>query len=182
PAVYYPLTQTGMLGQITVEVRTAGDPMALLPAMRRIVGGLDPNLPLQKPMTQATQFAETYITPTLFARLAMGFGILAVVLVASGLYGTVAYRVERRTSEIGVRMALGAARVSVLWMVARESLSMLVAGLAVGLPLSFFVSRFLRSELWHLSYLDSFSFALAMALTFLVAVAAALVPARRAAS
>ena len=182
PAVYYPLTQTGMLGQITVAIRTAGDPMALLPAIRRVVRELDPDLPLQKPMTQAAQFAETYVTPTLFARLATGFGILAVLLVASGLYGTLAYRVERRTNEIGVRMALGAPRASVLGMVARESLGMFVAGLAIGLPLSFLVSRFLRSQLWQLSYLDSFSFALAMALTFLVAVAAALVPARRAAS
>ena len=133
-------------------------------------------------MTQAAQFAETYITPTLFARLAVGFGILAVLLVASGLYGTLAYRVERRTGEIGVRMALGSSRTSVLWMVARESLTMLVAGWALGLPLAFLVSRFLRSELWQLSYLDGFSFLLAIALTFLVTVASALVPARRASS
>lgn len=181
PAVYYPLAQTGMLGQITVVVRTAGDPMKLLPALRRVVRELDPDLPLQKPMTQAAQFAETYITPTLFARLAMGFGILAVLLVASGLYGTLAYRIERRTTEIGVRMALGAPRASVLWMVARESLGMLAGGWAFGLPLSFLLSRFLRSQLWQLSYLDRFSFLVAMALTLLVAVAAALVPARRAA-
>ena len=181
PAVYYPLAQTGMLGQITVEVRTAADPLALVPAMRRVVHELDPDLPLQKPMTQVAQFAETYITPILFARLAMGFGILAALLVASGLYGTLAYRVERRTSEIGVRMALGAPRAGVLWMVARESLWMLGAGWAFGLPLAFFVSRFLRSQLWQLSYLDGFSFLIAMALTFSLAVVAALVPARRAA-
>lgn len=181
PAVYYPLAQAGMLGQITVEIRTARDPMALLPAVRRAVRELDPDLPVQKPMTQAAQFAETYITPSLFARLAMGFGILAVLLVASGLYGTLAYRIERRTGEIGVRMALGAPRASVLWMVGRESLWMLIAGWGFGLPLSLFVSRFLRSELWQLSYLDGFSFLVAMALTFFLAVAAALVPARRAA-
>ena len=99
-----------MLGQITVEVRTAGDPMALLPAMREAVRELDPNLPLQKPMTEAAQFAESYVTPTLFARLALGFGALATVLVASGLYAALAYRVERRSSEIGIRMALGAER------------------------------------------------------------------------
>ena len=182
PAVYYPLAQAGMLGQITVAVRTAGDPMALVPAMQRVVRELDPDLPLQQPMTQAAQFAETYITPTLFARLALGFGILASLLVASGLYGTLAYRVARRTSEIGVRMALGAPRAGVLWMVARESLRMLIAGWAFGLPLAFLVSRFLRSELWQLSYLDGFSFLIAIALTFLIAVAAALLPARHAAT
>jgi predicted permease len=181
PAVYYPLTQTGMLGQITVEVRTVGDPIALLPGMRQVVRELDPDLPLQKPMTQAAQFAETYVTPTLFARLAMGFGILAVLLVVSGLYGTLAYRVQRRTSEIGVRMALGAPRSSVLWMVASESLLVLAAGLALGSPMSFFLSRFLRSQLYQLSYLDAFSFAIATALTCFVAFAAALLPARRAA-
>jgi predicted permease len=180
-AVYYPLSQTGMLGQITVEVRAVGDPLTLLPAMRRVVREFDPDLPVQKPMTQATQFAETYFTPTLFAYLAMGFGILAVVLVASGLYGTLAYRVQRRTSEIGVRMALGAPRATVLWMVTTESLLMLGMGLALGLPLSFLVSRFLQSQLWKLSYLDTLSFSIAIAATFLVAVAAALLPARRAA-
>lgn len=182
PAVYYPLTQTGMLGQITVEVRTAGDPMALLPTMRRLVGEIDPDLPLQKPMTQAAQFAETYVTPRLFARLAMGFGILAVVLVASGIYGTLAYRVQRRTNEIGVRMALGAPRARVLWMVARESLLILGIGIALGLPLSFYMSQYLRSQLYELSYHDSVSFTIAIFLTFSIAIAAALIPARRAAN
>jgi predicted permease len=181
PAVYYPLTQTGMLGQITVEVRAAGDPMALLPAMRRIVQEIDPDLSLQKPMTQAAQFAETYVTPRLFARLAMGFGILAVVLVATGIYGTLAYRVQRRTNEIGVRMALGAPRASVLWMVASDSLLMLGIGSAFGLPISFFVSQFLRSQLYELSYLDSVSFTIAFFMTFSIAIAATLIPAHRAA-
>jgi len=181
PAVYYPLKQTGMLGQITVEARAAGDPMALLPAMRRVVREIDPDLPLQKPMTQAAQFAETYITPRLFARLAMGFGILAIVLVATGIYGTLAYRVQRRTNEIGVRMALGAHRSNVLRMVARESLLIVGIGIAFGLPVSLFVSQFLRSQLYELSYLDSVSFTIAIVLTFSIASAAALIPARRAA-
>jgi predicted permease len=181
PAVYYPLPQTGMLGQITVEVRTARDPVALVPAMREAVRELDPNLPLQKPMTEAAQFAESYVTSTLFARLALAFGVLAAVLVASGLYGALAYRVERRTSEIGIRMALGAPRESVAWMIASESLLLVAGGIALGLPLSLAVSRFLRSQLYQLSYLDVTSFALAFSLTFLVAIAAALVPVRRAA-
>jgi predicted permease len=181
PVAYYPLSQSGMLGQVTVEVRTAGDPMAVLGAVRRVVRELDPNLPVQNPMTQAAQFAETYVTPALFARLALAFGVLAVVLVAGGLHGTLAYRVERRTGEIGVRMALGAPRERVLWMIVSESLLILSAGVACGVPLSCLVSRLLRSQLYQLSYLDSTSFALAMALTSAVAIASALLPARRAA-
>lgn len=152
--------------------------------LRRIVRELDPDLPrlpLQKPMTQAAQFAESYVTPRLFARLAMGFGVLALALVASGLYGTLAYRVQRRTNEIGVRMALGARRGIVLWLVARERLLILSIGVASGLPISFFVSQFLRSQLHELSYLAGISFAVAIALTIFVAIVAALLPARRAA-
>ncbi|HZQ19088.1 MAG TPA: ABC transporter permease [Terriglobales bacterium] len=181
PAAYYPLTQTGMLGQITVEVSTAADPMTLLAAMREAVRELDPNLPLQKPMTQAAQFAESYVTPTLFARLSIAFGVLAILLVGSGLYGTLAYRVQRRTNEIGIRMALGAARESVLWMIASESLLLLGMGVAVGLPITVIIARLLRSQLYQVDYLDAFSFAVAVAMTFLVAIAAALIPARRAA-
>jgi predicted permease len=180
PAVYYPLSQGEMLGQMTVEVRTAGDPVALIPAMRRAVEELDPNLPLQKPMSQAAQFAETYVTPRLFARLALGFGFLSVVLVASGLYGTLAYRVRRRTGEIGVRLALGAPRASVMSMVFSESLRMLGVGVACGLPLSCVLSCWLRSQLYQLSYLDRTSFVVATAVTCVVAIASAVVPASRA--
>ena len=179
-AIYYPLSQTGMLGQVTVEVRTAGDPMELIPAMRRAVQEFDPNLPLQKPTSQAAQFAETYVTSRLFARVALGFGFISVVLVASGLYGTLTYRVRRRTSEIGVRVALGAPRASVMSMVLCESLWMLGIGLAFGLPLSIILSRLLRSQLFQLSYLDFTSFAAAIVTTCIVAMASAVIPASRA--
>jgi ABC-type antimicrobial peptide transport system permease subunit len=147
---------------------------------KRAVEELDPNLPLQKPMSQAAQFAETYVTPRLFARLALGFGFLSVVLVASGLFGTLAYRVRRRTGEIGVRVALGAPRASVMAMVLGESLRMLGIGVACGLPLSCVLSRLLRSPLYHLSYLDRTSFVVATAVTCVVAIASAVVPASRA--
>jgi predicted permease len=181
PAVYYPLSQTGMLGQITVEVRSFGDPMALLPALQHAMHDLDPNLPLQKPMTQAVQFEESYVTPRLFARLAMGFGVLAVFLVATGLYGTLAYRVQRRRSEIGVRMALGAPQEAVVWMIFRESLLMALLGFVLGLPMAFAVSRWLRSQLYQMSYFDLASFSAAIIITLFVVVAAAFLPAWRAA-
>ena len=181
PAVYYPLSQAGMMGQITVEIRASGDPMTLLGATRKAVQEFDPNLPVQKPMTQAAQFSETYVTPTLFARLALAFAVLAVVLVASGVYGTLAYRVQNRTSEIGIRMALGAMRESVTRMIVGESLFVFILGVGCGLPISFLVARFLRSQLYQLGYLDGTSFALAITVVFLVAMVAAVLPARRAA-
>ena len=177
PTIYYPLAQTGMTGQVTVEIRTAGDPMAQLPSIRRAIQDLDPNLPLQNPMKQATQFEKSYVTPELFARLALGFGLLAVVLVSTGLYGTMVYRVQRRRGEIGIRMALGAVRGQVLRMILRESLLIAAIGFAAGLPLSLTVSHLLRSELYRLSSLDPVSFAGAMAITLLVVLGAAFVPA-----
>ena len=181
PMDYFPLAQMGMRGQVTIEVRTAGAPMALLPEMRQVVQGLDPTLPLQNPMTQAAQFERSYVTPLLFARLAMGFGVLAVVLVATGLYGTLVYRLERRRGEIGIRMALGAVRGAVLRMVLVESLLLSAAGLAAGIPLALAVGSLLRSQLYQLSFADPVSFAVAGGLTLGVAVAATLGPARRAA-
>ncbi|HEY1903466.1 MAG TPA: ABC transporter permease [Terracidiphilus sp.] len=182
PTVYYALAQRGMTGQITVEVRAASSPMALLAEIQRATRELDPNMPLQKPMTQATQFEESYLTPRLFSRLAMGFGLLAAFLVATGIYGTLAYRVQRRKGEIGVRMALGASRASVLRMVLRESLWLALAGFAVGLPLCFAVSRLLRTQLYQLDALDPVSLFSAAAITLFVVLGAALFPARKAAS
>jgi predicted permease len=182
PTAYYPLAQRGMMGQITVAVRASGTPTALLPEIQRAARELDPDMPLQKPMTQAAQFEESYLTPRLFSRLAVGFGLLAAFLVATGIYGTLAYRVQRRRGEIGVRMAVGATRATVLGMVLRESLWIALAGFAVGLPLCFAVSRLLRAQLYGLDALDPVSFLAAMAVTLLVVFGAALLPARRAAS
>jgi predicted permease len=182
PTVYYALAQRGMTGQVSVEVRAAASPTALLPEIQRAMHELDPDMPLQKPMTQAAQFEESYLTPRLFSRLAVGFGLLAAFLVATGLYGTLAYRVQRRRGEIGIRMALGASRITVLSMVLRESLWMALAGFAVGVPLCFVVSRLLRAQLYRLDALDPISFLTAIAITLFIVLGAALVPARRAAS
>jgi len=182
PTVYYPLAQRGMTGQITVEVRAWGEPIALLPEIERAARELDPNMPLQKPMSQAAQFEESYLTPRLFSRLAVGFGLLAAFLVATGIYGTLAYRVQRRRGEIGVRIALGASRAAVLQMVLRESLWLALAGFIVGLPLCLAVSRLLRTQLYQLNALDPASFLAAAAITLFVVFGAALLPARKAAS
>ena len=87
-------------------MRVHGEPAAILPLVRKAIQQIDPNLPLMQPMTQRAQFEKTISTQLLFARLAEFFGILAVMLVATGLYGTLAYRVNNRTVEIGVRSEL----------------------------------------------------------------------------
>jgi ABC-type antimicrobial peptide transport system permease subunit len=137
---------------------------------------------MQKPMTQRAQFDESFSQPRLFARLSMFFGLLASLLVATGLYGTLAYRVSRRTSEIGVRMALGAQRIAVLWMVLRESLLISVAGVAAGVPLAIAGAQLMRSMLFGVMPGDSWSFVGALLGVTLVALIASAIPARRAAS
>jgi predicted permease len=182
PMAWYSYAQSPTIGPMDIEVRASGDPMTLLPAIRRIVRDLDPNAPLGKPQLLATGFEETYLMPALFARLAVFFGALAALLVAVGLYGTLAYRVNRRTLEIGVRMALGAARSEVLLMIVRESLALVAVGLAVGLPLAWFAAKLMDSMVFKLSTRDPLSFGAAALGTLAVSVAAALIPARRAAS
>ena len=181
PTIYQSLPQMGMAGRITFEIRTALQPLSLLPEIRRAVNQVDPNLPFQKPMTQAAQFEQTYTTPMLFARVAMAFGVLAVVLVATGLYGTLMYRLQRRRSEIGVRMALGALRTDVLQMIFRESLRIAAVGFVIGLPLSLVIAHLLRSQLYQLSSFDLLSFTTALGITLLVALGSAFLPAHGAA-
>jgi predicted permease len=180
PTIYYPLAQTGMAGQITVEIRTGEKPMALMPEIQRRMHNLDPELGLLNPMSQATQFERSYVTPKLFAHVALVFGALAIVLVSTGLYGVLVYRLERRRAEIGIRMALGALRFRVVQLILKECLGIAAVGLALGVPLSLLVSHLLRSQLYQLSGLDLFSYAAAASMTFTVAILAALVPAHQA--
>ena len=131
-------------------------------------------------MTQRAQFDESYSEARLFARLSIFFGVIAALLVATGLYGTLAYRVGRRTPEIGVRMALGAQRRQVLWMVLRESLLIGAAGIFVGLPLAVAGAKLMRSMLFGVLPGDFLSFAGALLSVILVALAASFIPVRRA--
>jgi predicted permease len=181
PMAYFPYTQISGTATMHVELRTEGIPLALLPVVRRAVRESGPDLPLLEPMTQQEQFEKSYTDERLSARLATSFGILAALLVATGLYGTLSYRVSRRTAEIGVRMALGAQRQQVLWMVLRESLTASVAGLLVGLPLAVAGARVLRSMLFGLGPGDPLAFAAAILGLAIVVLAASLIPAQRAA-
>jgi ABC-type antimicrobial peptide transport system permease subunit len=156
--------------------------MAILPAVRKVLQQMDPNLPLLKPMRQRAQFEESISQQLLFARLAEFFGLLAVLLVATGLYGTLAYRVNNRTIEIGVRMAIGARRGQVVWMVLRDSLILTVIGVVIGIPLTALVARALASALYGVKPNDALSYLLAIFGVVLVALVASAVPAGKAAS
>lgn len=125
PMAYFPYTQVPGLGAMDVELRTAGDLKNFLPVVRKTIADFAPDLALLQPMTQQDQFDAGISEERLVARLSILFGGLAVLLLATGLYGTLVYSVSRRTSEVGIR----------LWMILRESLVICSIGLVVGLPL-----------------------------------------------
>jgi len=182
PMAFYGAMQFKALGNLHVEVRTRGEAMAMLPAIRKTVSAMYPDVPLEQPMTQEAQFAKSYQQQRMFAALGGFFGVLAALLVATGLYGAHSFRVSRRRTEIGVRMALGATRGQVLTMFLRESMGVLLFGLAAGIPLTLFAIRPLKSMLYQMSPFDITSFAVAIAAISAVSAGAALIPARRAAS
>ena len=182
PMAWYMYAQIPIVGKMDVEMRVNGDPLAILPSARKVVQQMDPNLALIKPMTQRAQYETTISSQLMFARLAEFFGLLAVVLVATGLYGTLAYRVSRRTAEIGIRMALGAGRGQVVWMILRDSLLLTVCGVAAGVPLAVFVSRALATTLYGVKPVDALTYAIAILGVALVALFASATPASRAAA
>jgi predicted permease len=175
-------TQSGLQNQMEVEMRVKGDPMAMLPTIRKFMREIDPDSPLLEPMAQTEVFQQSISQQVMFARLAGCFGVLAVVLIATGLYGTLAYRVSRRRAEIGVRMALGAQRWQIVWMVLRGSLLLTAVGVAVGIPLAIASSRGLASSLYGVKPLDVASYAFAIVGVAVVALAASGLPAGRAGS
>jgi predicted permease len=182
PMAWYMYAQIPIIGKMDVELRVHGEPLAILPAARKAVQQIDPNLPLIQPMTQRAQYDLTISNQMLFARLAGFFGLLAVVLVATGLYGTLAYRVNMRTPEIGVRMAMGARRGQVVWMILQDSLLLTAVGVAMGIPLAMVVGQALTTSLYGVKPLDATSYLLALVGVAGVALAASVVPASRAAS
>jgi len=175
-------TQERASNQLNMEMRVPGDPMAILPQVRRVIAQIDPDMPLLEPMTQVAVFERSISQQMLFARLAGCFGVLAVVLIATGLYGTLSYRMSRRSAEIGVRIALGAQRSQVVWMVLRGSLLLCAGGVVVGVPLAMVAGRELESLLYGMKALDGTSYLFAVAGVIVVALLASAVPAGRAAS
>jgi predicted permease len=163
-----------------VEARMAGDPAAATAAIRASIAQEDSRLPITSVQSLHEQVDATFKQQKLAARLVSFFGGLALLLACVGLYGVVAQGVARRTNEIGVRMALGAQRGNILWMVLRDTLSLLFIGLAVGIPAAVGASHFISSQLYGLRPTDVLSFSLGIVILTAVTVLAGYLPARRA--
>lgn len=182
PTVYLPYSQMPFpLDSIHFEVRTAGDPLALVPSVRRVVRDLDSNVPLSDVKTQTEQIAETIVQERLFARLSSFFGGLAVLLACIGLYGLMAYIVTRQTGEIGIRRALGAERFDIFRMVMRKVLVMVILGVCLGVPAALAATRLISSYLFGLKATDPLTIVLCSLLMLMIAALAGYFPARRAA-
>jgi predicted permease len=178
--VYVPYMQEDQLDQMTIYLRVRSSNVGLPAAARQVVQRLDPNIPIFDMKSMETQVDESLFLERLVAALSMLFGALATALAAVGLYGVMSYTVSRRTREIGIRMALGAERAAVLWMVLREVTVMAVAGIVVGVPVALGLSRFVQSQLFGLSPTDPITLATAAFTLTLVALFAGYIPARRA--
>jgi predicted permease len=176
PTMYVP--QSGM--GASFEVRTAGDPQALVPAIRRVVADINPNLPLRDVTTESQQIDRLLFQERLIARLSAFFGLLALVLACIGLYGLLSYEVARRTREIGIRMALGAQVGDVLRLVVKQGFALALVGAAVGIGVALGVTRYLASMLYDVRANDPLTIAAVSVLLALVALAACYIPARRA--
>jgi predicted permease len=181
-AVYIPYTQAPpeMLGQMNVLVRTALDPNSLIPTVRQQIQSIDKSLPLFGIQTQADDADQMLGGERSLATLLSLFGTLALALASIGLYGTVSYSVARRTKEVGIRMALGAERREILTMVLRETLSLVVIGIAIGIPAAAAATRLISSQLFGVTPTDPVTISMATVLVVVVAACAGYFPARRA--
>jgi predicted permease len=167
-------------GSVTYALRTAGDALALGAAVREIVHQADARIPVSGMVTQELQIERTIGQERTFATLCTCFAILAVLIACVGLYGTMAYNVARRTGEIGIRMALGAQRPRVMWMVMREVLALAAAALAIGVPAALSASKLVETFLFNIKAGDAAAIAGAAAILLVAALAAGYGPARRA--
>ena len=178
--IYRPAAQmTDYLNSI--EVRTSGDPALLAPQLRRVISEVAPTLPVRDVMPLAAQLDASLREERMLSEVTGLFGMVALALAAIGLHGVLAYGVTQRTSEIGIRLALGANRPQVLWMVLRQALVWVGVGGAIGLAATLALGRLVTASLFGLSPLDPATIAASCATLGVVAVAAALWPARRAA-
>jgi predicted permease len=163
-----------------IEVRTAGAPGALAQTVRETLARAEPRLPVIEVVPLENRLARGVTQDRMVARLTAMFGGLALLLACLGLYGTISYGVSRRVAELGLRMALGANRPMVLWMVLREALSLVAVGTLIGLPLAFAAGRSMQTLLFGVRPGDPLAFAAGAAIMLVVAAVAAYLPAYRA--
>ncbi len=182
PVAYLPFNQGVPLpNEMMFALRTAGDPLAFVNTVREVVHQADSHLPVSHVRTQQTEVDDQVRQETMLAELCTAFAVLALTIACVGLYGTISYTVARRTGEIGIRMALGAQRVPVLWMVLREVLALTAIGLAISLPVALGTSKFVESFLFGMKPNDPLALGLAVVVLLLAALLAGGIPARRAA-
>jgi len=181
PLLYIPYSQSPYpSSQVVYELRASGNPLVFVKTIRDIVHQADARIPVTAVRTQTAAIDQTMNQEIVFARLCTAFAILALVIASVGLYGSMSYNVARRTSEIGIRMALGAQRENVVWMVLREVFLLAAAGLAIGLPAALGTSRFIRSFLFGMKPNDPLALTLAVLILLAAAILAGFLPARRA--
>jgi predicted permease len=179
PAAFYPRSQHGMF-LYNFVARYTGDTKSLVPEIRRGVRAVDPNRIVDDITTLAQLVDGSVLNQRLVAQLCTFFGILAAFLASIGIYGVVSYGITRRTNEFGIRMALGAERRDVLWMVLRETVRLVVIGVALGLALALASNRLIESQLFGLKSYDPLAIFLALTAMIAIALFAGYLPARRA--
>jgi predicted permease len=182
PRLVYVAAQQAPQGSQWFYVRTERDPESTMSAVRAALRELEPNLPVTYFKTLERQLEESLVTERMIATLSTGFGALATLLAVIGLYGVMAFLVTRRAREIGIRMALGALPGNVLWLVMREVLALVAAGILVGAPAAIALAWLVRSQLYGVEPADPLSVALGIGLLAAVSLLAGYVPARRAAN
>jgi predicted lysophospholipase L1 biosynthesis ABC-type transport system permease subunit len=181
PFFYLPLLQDERPGNVVLHVRTRGNPVLMADRVRSEIRALNPHFPVRDVTTLAERLSLARRPDRMMAILASFFGSLALVLTAMGIYGVIAYRVGRRTKEIGVRLALGATPANVLRMIVRETLTLVAAGALVGLPLAFVCTRVLKSMLFGVEAQDPITATACIGVLLIAGVVAGYLPARRAA-
>lgn len=165
---------------MTYALRTAGDPLRYVKSVHEIVRKADSRIPITNMVTQAEEIDRTISHEVMFAKLCTGFAVLALLIASVGLYGTMSYNVARQTGEIGIRMALGAQRGAVVWMVLRRVLFLAAVGLAISVPAALIASRLVKSFLFETQPNDPGTLALAGFVLVSAAILAGYAPARRA--
>jgi len=165
----------------TLVVRATGDPARLVTTLTQAINQFDPGLPVPTVRTVNEQIGRRLVAESLMARLAASFGALALLMAAIGIYGVMSYAIGRRTSEIGLRMALGASQSGVMRMVLYETAALLLAGATIGLPAAISAARLMRSTLAGVGPADPLSIAVALAVITAATLVAGYIPARRAA-
>lgn len=180
PRFYIPMAQMQLVPFVNFEIKTAGNPVPVADAARKLIKEYNAAIPIDSTRTVDELVIRLITNDILMAELSSVFAGLALLLACVGLYGIMSYSVTGRTRELGVRIALGAQRVDVLWLVLREGLKLVIIGVAVGIPVALLSTRVLTSVLFGLSSFDPVSMTTVILLLAIVALFASYIPARRA--